>query len=147
MRIRLAYGDTGLDVDLDPAVTTVVEPLHHPGAAEQSAVLRAALRHPVAGPPLRDRVRPGRTVAISACDGTRPQPRHLMIPAVLAELDGIVRDEDVVILVATGTQADGVVGVGPGGDPFRAGIRARRERGIRQKPAGAGRPSAAVRTP
>lgn len=103
MRIRLAYGETGLDVDLDPAVTTVVEPLHHSGAADESAALRSALRHPVAGPPLRERVRPGQTVAISACDGTRPQPRHLMIPAVLAELDGIVRDEDVVILVATGT--------------------------------------------
>jgi nickel-dependent lactate racemase len=42
-------------------------------------------------------------VAISACDGTRPQPRHLMIPAVLEELDGMVRLEDVVVLVATGT--------------------------------------------
>ncbi|WP_031069808.1 nickel-dependent lactate racemase [Streptomyces sp. NRRL WC-3742] len=103
MRIRLAYGETGLDLEVDPAVTTVVEPLHHPGAADETAVLRAALRRPVAGPPLRERVRPGQTVAISACDGTRPQPRHLMIPAVLAELDGIVRPQDVVILVATGT--------------------------------------------
>ncbi|MEV4560715.1 nickel-dependent lactate racemase [Kitasatospora sp. NPDC049285] len=103
MRIRLAYGETGLDLDVDPAVTTVVEPLHTAGAADPMAVLREALRRPVAGPSLRERVRPGQTVAISACDGTRPQPRHLMIPAVLAELDGIVRDEDVVILVATGT--------------------------------------------
>ncbi|MCC9306554.1 nickel-dependent lactate racemase [Kitasatospora sp. RB6PN24] len=103
MKVRLAYGTTGLDLEVDPAVTTVVEPLHHPGAADETAVLRAALRRPVAGPPLRQRVRPGQTVAISACDGTRPQPRHLMIPAVLAELDGIVRPEDVVILVATGT--------------------------------------------
>ncbi|MFD7906522.1 nickel-dependent lactate racemase [Kitasatospora sp. NPDC059747] len=103
MKVRLAYGETGLDIDVDPAVTTVVEPLHHPGAADETAALRAALRRPVTGPPLRERVRPGQTVAISACDGTRPQPRHLMIPAVLAELDGIVRPEDVVILVATGT--------------------------------------------
>ena len=65
--------------------------------------LRDALRRPVAGPPLRELVRPGQTVAISACDGTRPQPRHLMIPAVLDELDGIVRPEDVTVLVATGT--------------------------------------------
>ena len=42
-------------------------------------------------------------MAISACDGTRPQPRHLMIPAILEELDGITRLEDVVVLVATGT--------------------------------------------
>ncbi|PYC79566.1 hypothetical protein C7C46_14545 [Streptomyces tateyamensis] len=103
MRVRLAYGGTGLDLEVDPARTTVVEPLHHPGAADEAAVLRAALRAPIAGAPLRERVRPGQTVAISACDGTRPQPRHLMIPAVLAELEGIVPDENVVILVATGT--------------------------------------------
>jgi hypothetical protein len=45
-----------------------------------------AVYEPVAGPPLRDRVRRSQTGAISACDGTRPQPRHLMIPAVLLEL-------------------------------------------------------------
>lgn len=103
MRVRLAYGETGLDIDLDPRVTTVVEPVHHEAAADQVGVLRAALRSPVAGPPLRDRVRRGQTVAISACDGTRPQPRRLVVPAVLAELDGIVDLDDVVVLVATGT--------------------------------------------
>ncbi|WP_194911011.1 nickel-dependent lactate racemase [Catenulispora rubra] len=103
MKVRLAYGESGLDIDVDPAVTTVVEPVHHQAAADQTAVLTDALRNPVAGPPLRERVRRGQTVAISACDGTRPQPRHLMIPAILAELDGVVRLEDVVILVATGT--------------------------------------------
>jgi lactate racemase len=103
MRIRLAYGESGLDIDVDPAVTTVVEPVHHEAAADQAAVLRTALRDPVAGRPLRERVHSGQTVAISACDGTRPQPRHLMIPAILAELDGVVRLEDIVILVATGT--------------------------------------------
>lgn len=103
MKVRLAYGQSGLDIDVDPHRTTVVEPVHHTAAGNQAAVLRKALREPVAGPPLAERVRPGQTVAISACDGTRPQPRHLMIPAVLDELDGIVRREDVVILVATGT--------------------------------------------
>ncbi|MFG3054713.1 hypothetical protein ACGFZP_27675 [Kitasatospora sp. NPDC048239] len=54
MKVRLAYGETGLDIDVDPAVTTVVEPLRHPGAADETAVLRDALRPPVAGPPLLD---------------------------------------------------------------------------------------------
>jgi nickel-dependent lactate racemase len=103
VRIRLAYGTSGLDIDVDQRATTVVEPVYQAAAPDPAAALRAALREPVAGPPLRERVRPGQTVAISACDGTRPQPRHLMIPAILAELDGIVRLEDIVILVATGT--------------------------------------------
>jgi lactate racemase len=103
VRIRLAYGESGMDIDVDPAVTTVVEPVHHEALPDPAAALTTALRQPVAGPPLRKRVRPGQTVAISVCDGTRPQPRHLMVPAVLAELEGITRLDDVVILVATGT--------------------------------------------
>ncbi|MGW6932972.1 nickel-dependent lactate racemase [Lentzea sp. NPDC054927] len=101
--VRLAYGETGLDLRVDPAVTTVVTPRHHKVSEPPRDVLRRALRVPVAGPPLRERVRRGQTVAISACDGTRPQPRHLMIPAILEELDGLVDLADVVVLVATGT--------------------------------------------
>src|SRR3954470_3396404 len=103
VRVRLAYGESGLAIDVDPARTTVVEPVPHQAATDPVGVLRRALREPVAGPPLRERVRRGRTVAISACDGTRPQPRHLMIPAVLAELEDVVDLADVVVLVATGT--------------------------------------------
>jgi nickel-dependent lactate racemase len=103
MEVRLAYGETGIVIDVDPARTTVVEPVHRTAAPDPHELLRRALRAPVAGPPLRDRVRRGQTVAISACDGTRPQPRHLMIPAILSELDGLIDLDDVVILVATGT--------------------------------------------
>ncbi|GAA1678166.1 nickel-dependent lactate racemase [Kribbella yunnanensis] len=101
--VRLAYGETGLDLAVDPAVTTVVTPTHHQATESPRELLRRALRTPVAGPPLRERVQRGQTVAISACDGTRPQPRHLMIPAILEELDGLVDLDDVVVLVATGT--------------------------------------------
>lgn len=100
MKVRLAYGAGGLEVEL-PEQTTVVEPAYHAGADDEAAVLRAALRAPVAGPPLSELGKRGMKVAISMCDGTRAQPRDKMLPAVLAELD--VNDEDVVILVATGT--------------------------------------------
>jgi lactate racemase len=102
-RVRLAYGEDGLAVELPAEQTTVVEPVHSAGAADQREVLRRALRQPVAGPPLRAVAQRGQKVAISMCDGTRAQPRHLMIPAVLEELDGIIDLDDVVILVATGT--------------------------------------------
>jgi lactate racemase len=103
LNVRLAYGERGLSVRLPAERTTVVEPRFRPGAPDQRAVLSAALREPVAGPPLRERVGRGRSVAVSLCDSTRPQPRHLMIPALLEELEGLVRLEDVVLLVATGT--------------------------------------------
>ncbi len=101
--VHLAYGTRGLTVELPPARTTVVEPRWEPTVDDPPAVLQSALRAPVAGLPLRERVRPGQTVAISVCDATRPQPRELMVRAVLDELDGLVRLEDVVVLVATGT--------------------------------------------
>ncbi len=66
-------------------------------------MLRAALQNPVAGPPLREVVPAGARIAVSLCDGTRPQPREAMIRALLAELDGIATRADVVLLVATGT--------------------------------------------
>lgn len=101
-QVTLAYGRTGLTVEL-PDAAEVITPVPHAPAPDVPAELRRALREPVNGPPLRERVQRGQTVAISACDVTRAQPRHLMIPAVLEELDGIVDLDDVVVLVATGT--------------------------------------------
>jgi nickel-dependent lactate racemase len=101
--IRLAYGENGLDIEVDETISTVVEPVFVPAAADGFRAVVVAMRQPVSGPPLRERLRPGQTVAISACDITRPQPRSLMLRALLAELDGIVRTEDVVVVVATGT--------------------------------------------
>ena len=103
MQVQLAYGRTGLVVELPADRTTVVEPRDVPGAPDPRQVLRTALRNPVAGPPLREVVQPGQSVVISVCDGTRAQPRDLMVPAVLEELEGVVAPEDVLVLVATGT--------------------------------------------
>ncbi len=106
MQVELAYGTEGLRVELPDERTTVIAPDYPPAASDGRAAVLAALRSPVSGAPLRDRIRPGQTVAISVCDGTRPQPRRVVIPALLEELDGIVRLEDVVILVATGTHRE-----------------------------------------
>ena len=103
MRVRLAYGRTGLEIELPRERTTVIEPHQAPALRDPDAALTAALRQPVAGPPLRDLAKPGQTAAISVCDVTRAQPRREMVGAVLRELDGIVRPDDVTILIATGT--------------------------------------------
>jgi lactate racemase len=100
--VTLAYGRTGLPVEV-PDDAAVITPARTAAAPDVPAELRRALREPVAGAPLRERVGKGATVAISACDITRAQPRHLMVPAVLEELDGVVDLDDVVVLVATGT--------------------------------------------
>jgi len=103
MRTDLAYGDHGLSVELPASRTVVVEPHPRAGVEDPGAALRQALTRPVAGPPLRDLVRKGQSVAISVCDGTRPQPRVPVLLAILEQLEGIVKPSDVVVLVATGT--------------------------------------------
>lgn len=103
MDVDLAYGDGWLTIDVPEQHTTVVEPTYHPGQPDQAGYLRDVLQQATIGPRLRDRIRPGQKVAISMCDLTRPQPRHLMIPAILEELDGVIRREDITVLVATGT--------------------------------------------
>ena len=103
MRVRLAYGRSGLVIEVPRERTTVVEPIQAPALEDPAEALIAALRRPVAGPPLRELAKPGQTVAISVCDITRAQPRREMVGAVLGELDGIVPPEDVTILIATGT--------------------------------------------
>jgi len=101
--VELAYGEAGLSIQVPADRTTVVAPRHRTAAADPVRTLLTALEAPVKGPPLRELVRLGQRVAISVCDITRPQPRALMIGAILEHLGPRARPDDVVILVATGT--------------------------------------------
>jgi nickel-dependent lactate racemase len=103
VKVELAYGETGLVVDLPSDRTTVVVPRHVAAVADERAAVLDALRRPTFGAPLRERLRPGQHVAISICDGTRPQPRRVVVPALLDELEGVIDADDVVVIVATGT--------------------------------------------
>ncbi len=102
MRVQLAYGSDGLEVDV-PDDATVVVPRHEEAHPAPREVLRDAMRSPVAGPSLRDVVAPGARVAVSVCDITRAHPRQLVLEAMFEELEGLLRPEDLTVLVATGT--------------------------------------------
>lgn len=110
MLVDLAYGTTGLAVELPESRTVVVAPSYRAAAPDPAAEVRRALREPVAGPPLRSRVHKGQRVAVAVCDGTRPQPRDVVVPVLLEELSGIVDLDDVVVLVATGTHRANTLG-------------------------------------
>ncbi|MET0693089.1 MAG: nickel-dependent lactate racemase [Propionibacteriaceae bacterium] len=106
--VRLAYGRQGLLVDFPTAQTTVIEPNFEPGCDDQAAEVRRALREPVSGPGLRERLvaagaTSDSTLVISICDGTRAQPRHIMVPVILDEITDLIEPSNVTILVATGT--------------------------------------------
>ena len=103
MLVNLAYGRTGLEVELPDDLTTVIEPTYVPGLPDQEGAIRNALRNPLGGgPTLRRLVKPGQTVAISVCDVTRPMPSSTVLPVLLRELAHVPSDQ-VTIMIATGT--------------------------------------------
>ncbi len=101
MQVDLAYGRTGLKVSLPDERVDIVEPVNLSGVADSSAALRDALRNPIGTKPLCELAGAEDTVAIVFCDITRPAPNHLMIPAILAELTHVPR-ENIVLINATG---------------------------------------------
>ena len=102
MIVNLAYGRTGLPVEFPDDRTTVIEPTYVDGLPDQAGALRQALEHPVGSAPLRDRVRPDQTVAISVCDVTRPMPSATVLPVVLEALSHVPADR-IAIMIASGT--------------------------------------------
>jgi nickel-dependent lactate racemase len=102
MRVELAYGKTGLVVELPDERTTVIEPTYLPALPDTRGALVNALRNPIGAPPLRRLVKRGQSVAISVCDITRPMPSATVLPVVLGELADVPR-ERITVLVATGT--------------------------------------------
>jgi len=103
MNVRLAYGKTGLEVELpDHADVTVVEPTYVEGLQDPVIELREALRQPIGSPPLRDLVRPSDQVGIAFSDITRPTPNDLILPVLLDELAHVPEDQ-VTLFNGTGT--------------------------------------------
>jgi lactate racemase len=104
MRAHLAFGKTGLELDLPDSFeyrfleARSAQPLDDPIAA-----IREALDSPVGAEPLEKLARGRKTAAISVCDITRPAPNRIVLPHVLERLEraGIPR-EGIVILIATG---------------------------------------------
>jgi nickel-dependent lactate racemase len=100
-RVRLAYGRSGLEVEL-PVAADVLEPHHPPVAPDEAAAIRAALREPLGTRPLRELVPASATLGISICDVTRPFPASRVLPVLLDELSHVDPGR-VTLFVATGT--------------------------------------------
>ncbi len=82
----------------DVAVSKPVEPI-----SDVKQAIQKALDHPVGSAPLRELARPGDRVCIVFTDITRSSPDHLLVPALLKELERAgVRDENVTLLCGIG---------------------------------------------
>src|SRR4051812_43154782 len=104
MRIDLAFGKTGLAVELPEKFRyRVLEARSARPLADWQGALEAALDRPIGASPLAELARGKHSAAISVCDITRPAPNRRTLPPVLRRLEeaGIPRDR-VTILIATG---------------------------------------------
>lgn len=103
MRINLAYGRTGLAVDM-PDTTHIVSARFVPGLPDEAAALREALRRPIDSTPLAAKVKPGDRVVVAHSDITRATPNERILPILLAELEEAgVKRQDITLLNALGT--------------------------------------------
>ena len=105
MRVKLAYGKSGLEVGIPEGVrVTTIEPTFVPACPDPIDAITASLRTPIGCLPLRERVHPNDTVGIVFSDITRPTPNHQIIPAILAELEspGVPKDR-ITLFNSTGT--------------------------------------------
>lgn len=104
MIVHLAFGKTGLDVELpDGYDYRMLEARSATALEDANAALEAALDKPIAAAPLAQMAYGKKTASISVCDITRPAPNKTVLPHVLKRLEaaGIGRDA-VTILIATG---------------------------------------------
>lgn len=95
-KVQLAYGRSAIEINV-PDNAVVIEPRELQGLHDEHAAVVEALRHPNGTPPLRQMVKSSDRVAIVISDITRPSPSHKLVPWILQELDGVSRDQFVVI--------------------------------------------------
>jgi lactate racemase len=104
MKIKLAYGKSGLDVNL-PDTATVIEQRRVPGLKDEKRHALESLRSPIGTRPLKDMVKASDKVSIVISDITRPTPNHKLVPWLLEELSH-VPDRNFTIINGTGTHRD-----------------------------------------
>lgn len=101
MNVELAYGKTGLSVEL-PEDSMVIEPIYVKGKDDQLAEIVRALKNPYGTAALKDIVKNTDKVGIIFSDITRATPYDVILPAIFSELSH-VPDENFTLFNACGT--------------------------------------------
>jgi nickel-dependent lactate racemase len=116
---RVPYGKSFLEFRLPPlmeATIAVSQPMEYLRDVPQA--IQDALAHPIGTLPLRELAKPGDRVCIVFTDSTRSSPDHLLVPALLNELDiAGIQDKAITLLCGTGmhrksTQAEKIAKLG-----------------------------------
>ena len=99
----LPYGNGHLNVRVpEKNLAFVLEPRHVPGLRDEAAAVTAALRNPIEQSPLVEVVRTTDQVVVIVTDNTRACPDDRLLPPILAELERVVRRDQITIVVALG---------------------------------------------
>ena len=100
---NLPYGRGHITVPPLRGDVTWLPPKDVAGEPNYLRLIGEALANPIGTPPFKDVIRPGDKVALVANDITRVMNSHLLIPAMLDELNAAgVPDENITVIVATG---------------------------------------------
>lgn len=103
MNINLAYGKTGYSIELSDSYNIdIIEPKWTDSVKDQSIAISESLRNPFNSKPLKERVESNDKVAIIFSDITRATPYHIILPALLKELQN-VPEENICFYCANGT--------------------------------------------
>jgi nickel-dependent lactate racemase len=103
MKVNLAYGQGWLPVEFPDGRTTVIEPSHTPGLADEKSAVVRALEQPIGALPLLKLVTAKTKVCILFTDITRATPNDRIIPWLLAHLETVVPRENITLLNQLGT--------------------------------------------
>jgi nickel-dependent lactate racemase len=101
---RIPYSKSFLEFNLPTQMeVTVAESKQVEPVVEPVQAIWDALANPIGSARLPELAQPGQRVCIVFTDSTRSCPDHLLVPALLAELEAAgVKDEDITLLCGTG---------------------------------------------
>ena len=99
MEIKIAYGKTGLNINLeDDWDITVVEPKYIDALTEPGRTISDSLKNPINSLPLKELVMPHYKIGIIFSDITRPMPRKIILQTIFDELDMLSPDNIILII-------------------------------------------------
>jgi len=101
MKVNLAYGSGHLPIEVPDDRTTVIEPAHIDGLADEKAAVLDALQNPIGSQPLLERISPDAKICIAFTDITRATPNDRIIPWLLEHLGG--PNDNITLLNQLGT--------------------------------------------
>lgn len=104
MKIKMAYGNTGLNVQVpDENLAGILRMKSIPALKDPTRELERVLVHPIGNVSLAEKVRGKKNVCIVISDITRPVPNKVLLPPILriVEENGIPQDK-IIILIGTG---------------------------------------------